>query len=47
MTSPHRLPLFHCETALTLLGQDPVDLDRVRIHLTSAIAQLKQKENKK
>ena len=53
MTSPNRTILFHLETAQALLGRatisdsTDIELDEIRVHLGSAIAQLKQKEETK
>ena len=52
MTSPNRTVLFHLENAQALLSRATIsdstniELDEIRIHLDSAITQLKQREEK-
>ena len=50
MTKPKRengTVLFHLENAMSLLNRaTDIELDEIRIHLDSAIAQLKQREEK-
>lgn len=52
MSSSSRTVLFHLESAQTLLsratisGSTDIELDQIRMHLASAVAQLKQKEDK-
>lgn len=53
MTNPNRTVLFHLETAQALIDRatisdsTDIELDEIRVHLGSAIAQLKQKEEKR
>ena len=52
MTRPNRIALFHLENAQALLSRTTIpdstniELDEIRIHLDSAITQLKQREEK-